>query len=145
MYRFLDEDYQNQYSAERRVAKLSRYFAGLAIIISCLGLFGLAAFTAERRVKEIGIRKVLGSGDARIVLLLSEEFMKIMIIALAIAIPLSWFMTAQWLEGFQYRIELQWWYFAVSGLAAIAIAWMAVSYQTIKASRVNPVDCLKVE
>src|SRR5262249_18478525 len=134
-YRFLDEDYQNQYAAERRVARLSRYFAGLAIVISCLGLFGLAAFTAERRVKEIGIRKVLGSGDGRIVLLLSEEFMRIMIISLAIAIPLSWFMTSRWLEGFTYRIELQWWYFAVSGVAALGIAWLAVSYQTIKAAR----------
>jgi ABC-type antimicrobial peptide transport system permease subunit len=144
-YRFLDDDYQNQYTAERRVARLSRYFAGLAIIISCLGLFGLAAFTAERRVKEIGIRKVLGSGDARIVLLLSEEFMKIMLIALATAIPLSWFMTSSWLEGFQYRIELRWWYFAISGVAALAIAWLAVSYQTIRAARVNPVECLKIE
>ncbi|HZY82580.1 MAG TPA: ABC transporter permease [Cyclobacteriaceae bacterium] len=145
VYRFVDEDYKDQYRAEQRVADLSRYFASLAILISCLGLFGLAAFTAERRVKEIGIRKVLGSGDARIVLLLSEEFMKIMFIALVIAVPASWYLTGSWLEGFQYRIELQWWYFAVSGLAALAIAWLAVSYQTIKASRINPVECLKVE
>jgi putative ABC transport system permease protein len=144
-YRFLDDDYQSLYDAEKKVATLSRYFAGLAIVISCLGLFGLAAFTAERRLKEIGIRKVLGSGDARIVLLLSEEFMKIMIISLAIAIPLSWYMATQWLEGFVYRIELQWWYFAASGLAALVVAWLAVSMQTLKAARVNPVDCLRIE
>lgn len=144
-YHFLDEDYQQMYVAENRVATLSRYFAGLAILISCLGLFGLAAFTAERRLKEIGIRKVLGSGDARIVLLLSEEFMKIMIIALAISIPLSWYMTSTWLEGFVYRIELHWWYFAASALAALLVAGLAVSAQTIKAARVNPVKCLKIE
>lgn len=144
-YRFLDADYQGMYVAERRVAVLSRYFAGLAIMISCLGLFGLAAFTAERRLKEIGIRKALGSGDARIVLLLSEEFMKIIAIALAIAIPLSWYMSSQWLEGFVYRIELEWWFFAVSGLAALVVAWLAVSMQTIKAARVRPADCLRIE
>jgi ABC-type antimicrobial peptide transport system permease subunit len=144
-YRFLDEDLHEMYGAERRVATLSRYFAGLAIVISCLGLFGLAAFTAERRTKEIGIRKVLGSGDTRIVLLLSEEYMKIMLISLVIAIPTSWFMASRWLEGFVFRIELQWWYFAVSALVALVIAWLVVAFQTIKASRIKPVNCLKVE
>jgi len=144
-FRFLDDDYQTMYVAESRVARLSRYFAGLAIVISCLGLFGLAAFTAERRMREISIRKVLGAGSARIVLLLSEEFSKIMIIALALAIPISWFIADRWLQGFTFRIELEWWFFAVPGVAALLIAWLSVSYQTIKAARVNPVENLKTE
>jgi predicted permease len=145
VYHFLDQDYSRMYTSERRVAKLSGYFAGLAILISCLGLFGLAAFTAERRLKEIGIRKTLGAGNSRIVYLLSEEFLKIMVISLVIAIPLSWFMASTWLENFSYRIQLEWWYFAASGFAALVIAWLAVSFQTLKAARVNPVDCLKME
>ena len=111
-YRFLDEDYQQLYVSERRVATLSKYFAGLAILISCLGLFGLAAFTAERRVKEIGIRKILGSSNRAIVYLLSGEFTKMVVVAIAIALPVSWYLASEWLEGFAFHIDLEWWFFA---------------------------------
>ena len=144
-YRFLDEDYQELYIAERRVATLSKYFAGLAILISCLGLFGLAAFTAERRVKEIGIRKILGSSNAAIVYLLSGEFTRMVLVSVVIALPVSWYLASKWLEGFVFRIDLQWWLFAGSGIIALLIAWMTVGIQTFKAARVNPTECLRSE
>jgi predicted permease len=142
-YRFLNLDYEGQYAAEQRVSILSRYFAGLAILISCLGLFGLATFTAERRLKEIGIRKVLGSSEANIVLLLSGDFTRIVLTAIAIALPVSYFLIRQWLNSFAFRIELQWWYFATAGLLALVICWLTVGSQAIKAARVNPTKCLK--
>ena len=144
-YRFLDDDYNELYISERRVATLSKYFAGLAILISCLGLFGLAAFTAERRVKEIGIRKILGSSNARIVYLLSGEFTKMVLAAIAVALPVSYFIASKWLEGFVFKIDLEWWLFVGSGLAAILIAWITVGLQTFKAARVNPTECLRSE
>jgi putative ABC transport system permease protein len=144
-YRFLDEDYQELYTAERRVATLSRYFAVLAVLISCLGLFGLAAFTAERRMKEIGIRKILGSSNRGIVYLLSGEFTKMVLIAVAIALPASYYIVTSWLDGFVFHIDVQWWFFACSGLAALVIAWLTVGIQTLKAARVNPTECLRSE
>jgi len=144
-YRFLDEDYQRQYVSEQRVSTLSRYFAGLAIVISCLGLFGLAAFTAQRRLKEIGIRKILGSSDFGIVRLLSGDFTKTVLAAIVIALPLSYFMTRKWLDEFAYRIDLEWWYFAGSGILALLVAWFTVGLQTIRAARVNPTQCIKDE
>jgi len=144
-YTFLDEDYQAQYVAEQRVSTLSRYFAGLAIVISCLGLFGLAAFTVQRRFKEIGIRKVLGSSDLGIMQLLSGEFTRIVLVAIALALPASYILTRQWLNEFVYRIDLEWWFFAVSGFMGLAIAWITVGLHTFKASRINPVECLKDE
>jgi putative ABC transport system permease protein len=144
-YKFLDQDYQAQYNAEKRVATLSKYFAGLAILISCLGLFGLAAFTAERRLKEIGIRKVLGSSVSGIVYLLSSDFTKIVFISILIALPASYVITKQWLGSFAFKIELEWWYFIGSGVTALLIAWLTVGMQAIKAARVNPVNCLKDE
>lgn len=144
-YKFLDEDFQAQYVSETRVAVLSRYFAGLAILISCLGLFGLAAFTAERRFKEIGIRKTLGSSDFNIVYLLSKDFTTMVVISILIALPLSFFMTRRWLESFEYRINLQLWYFIAAGLAALLITWLTVGIQALKATRINTVKCLRVE
>jgi putative ABC transport system permease protein len=144
-YRFLDEDYQELYTAERRVATLSKYFAVLAVLISCLGLFGLAAFTAERRMKEIGIRKILGSSDRGIVYLLSGEFTKMVLIAVAIALPASYYIVTLWLDGFVFRIDVQWWFFACSGLAALFIAWLTVGIQTLRAASVNPTECLRSE
>ncbi len=144
-YRFLDEDYQQLYVSERRVATLSKYFAGLAILISCLGLFGLAAFTAERRVKEIGIRKILGSSNRAIVYLLSGEFTKMVVAAIAIALPVSWYLASEWLQGFAFHIDLEWWFFGGSGLVALLIAWLTVGFQTIKAARINPTECLRSE
>src|SRR5690606_8789275 len=144
-YRFLDADYQAQSGAEKRVSILSRYFAGIAILISCLGLFGLAAFTAERRRKEIGIRKVLGSSEVQIVYLLSGDFTKLVFISILMAIPISYMLTLQWLNNFAYKIALEWWYFVGAGLAALCIAWFTVGTQAVRASRVNPSNCLKEE
>ena len=142
-YRFLDQDYEAQYRAEQRVSILARYFAVIAILISCLGLFGLAAFTAERRIKEIGIRKVLGSSELGIVYLLSYEFSKMVVLSTVIALPVSYLIVNQWLDNFAYRIPLHWWYFAGAGLLALIIAWLTVGSQAIRAARVNPVHCLK--
>lgn len=144
-YQFLDEAYQAQYVAEQRVATLSRYFAGFAILISCLGLFGLAAFTAERRLKEIGIRKILGSSDFSIICLLSGDFTRMVFISILIALPLSYFMAKHWLDSFAYRIDLELWYFMSAGLVALLIARFTVGIQTVKAARINPSQCLRDE
>lgn len=144
-YRFLDDTYQALYAAEQRIATLSRYFAGIAILISCLGLFGLAAFTAERREKEIGIRKILGSGDARIVWLLSADFAQMVLIAVVVAIPISYVAARQWLSGFAYSTSLDWWLFAGAGVLALLVALLTVALQTIRAARVNPVQSLTKE
>ena len=144
-YKFLDENYQSQYVAEQRVATLSKYFAGLAILISCLGLFGLAAFTAERRLKEIGIRKVMGASEFGIIYLLSAEFTRIVLIANVIALPSAYFLSRYWLADFAFRIELEWWFFVAAGIAALTIAWLTVGSQAYKAARVNPTKCLRDE
>ncbi len=144
-YKFVDDSYQSQYASEQRVATLSKYFAGLAILISCLGLFGLAAFTAERRIKEIGIRKVLGSSVFGIVYLLSTDFTKIVLLAIVLALPISYLGAQYWLDSFAFKITLQWWYFIGAGLLALIIAWLTVGTQAIKAARVNPTQCLKNE
>lgn len=144
-YTFLDEDYAALYEAEQRVASLSKYFSALAIIISCLGLFGLAAFTAERRVKEIGIRKVLGASVWGIVKMLSTDFSKMVITAIVIAMPISYLAVKNWLEDFAYRIDLQWWFFGVAAILTLLIAWCTIGVQTFKAARVNPVKCLRDE
>jgi ABC-type antimicrobial peptide transport system permease subunit len=144
-YRFLDEDYQRQYVSEQRVSTLSRYFAGLAIVISCLGLFGLAAFTAQRKLKEIGIRKVLGSSDFGIVRLLTADFTKTVLTAIVVALPLSYFLAGRWLASYAYRIDLEWWIFAGSGVLALLIAWFTVGLQTLRVARINPTECIKDE
>lgn len=144
-YTFLDSEYQAQYAAEQRVAILSKYFAVLAIFISCLGLFGLAAFTAERRLKEIGIRKVLGSSELGIIFLLSSDFTRMVVLAVIIAIPASYLLITYWLSSFAFHIPLTWWYFALGGLAALLTAWITVGTQAIKAARINPAKCLKDE
>ncbi len=144
-YKFLDQDFQALYVAEQRVAVLSRYFAGFAILISCLGLFGLAAFTAERRRKEIGVRKVLGASRMSIVYLLSSDFTKLVVVSIVISLPLSYLVVKNWLQNFEYRIDLQWWYFVGAGLAALVIAWLTVGTQAIKAASVNPAHSLKDE
>jgi putative ABC transport system permease protein len=144
-YRFLDTDYQALYGDEIRVSILSRYFAGIAIVISCLGLFGLAAFTAERRRKEIGIRKVLGSSELKIVYLLSGDFSKLVILSALIALPISYMLTRQWLDTFVFRITLAWWYFALAGVLALFIALVTVGTQAVRAAKVNPTQCLRDE
>jgi len=144
-YKFLDQDYDALYSSERLVSILSRYFAGLSILISCLGLFGLAAFTAEMRLKEIGIRKVLGSTVFGIVRLLSGEFTKMILIAICIALPLSYLITQNWLNNFAYRIPLKWWYFCGAGMVTMFIALCTVGFQSVKAALINPAKSLRSE
>ncbi|MBC7447355.1 MAG: ABC transporter permease [Hymenobacteraceae bacterium] len=144
-YHFMDADYQAQYAAERRVAVLARYAAGLAVLISCLGLLGLAAFTAERRRKEIGIRKTLGASTASIVRLLTFDLAGLVLVGIGLALPLSYVVVEQWLSGFAYRIDLPWWYFGGSGFAALLIALLTVSFQALKAALANPVKSLRAD
>jgi putative ABC transport system permease protein len=144
-YKFLDKDYQALYSAENRVALLSRYFAGVAIMISCLGLFGLAAFTAERRLKEIGIRKVLGASMPEIIYLLSKELAGWVLIANLIAWPVAYYFMNGWLHGFAYRTPMNAWMYLLAGGMAMVIALATVSFQAIKAAAANPVDSLRYE
>jgi ABC-type antimicrobial peptide transport system permease subunit len=144
-YRFQDQEYAKMYAAEQRVATLSGYFASVAILISCLGLFGLATFTAERRLKEIGIRKALGSSSTSIVLLLSGDFTRMVLLSVFLGLPLSYWLLSWWLERFAFHIELAAWYFILSGCIALLIAWLTVAWQAIKAANVNPVKCLRTE
>lgn len=144
-YEFMDEQYARMYQAEQRVASLSQYFAGFAILISCLGLFGLAAFTAERRVKEIGIRKVLGASVLNLMLLLSKDFTKLVGVAIAISLPLAYFATKDWLEKFAFHIDLSVWFFIGAGALALIIALLTVSTQAYRAATLNPTECLKDE
>lgn len=138
-YKFLDDDYQAQYQAEKRVAALSKYFAGFAVLISCLGLFGLAAFTAEKRRKEISIRKVLGASVSNVVLLLSKDFLKYVTLAIVIATPLAWWIMHRWLNDFAYHIHLGADIFLITGTTMMLITILTVSYQAVKAALINPV------
>ena len=144
-YSFLDEDFGNMYAAEQRLGKIFALFAGLAIVIACLGLFALTSFTAEQRSKEIGIRKVLGASVSGIVVLLSKEFGKLILIAFAIAIPIAWFSIDWWLKGYAYKTEIGVFVYAIAGLSALLIAWLTMGFQSIKAARSNPIDALKNE
>jgi predicted permease len=142
-FRFLDEDYEALYRAEQRLGKLAYYSTALAILISCLGLFGLASFMAEQRTKEIGIRKVLGASVSGIVLLLSREFAKWVLLANLIAWPLAWLLMQRWLQDFVYRINISWWIFVLAGGMALLIAFVTVGYQAIKAALADPVESLR--
>lgn len=144
-FTFLDESYAAMYESVQRTGMIFTCFAVLAIMIACLGLFGLAAFTTEQRTKEIGIRKVLGASVAGIVQLLSKDFIRLVLLALVIASPVAWWAMNQWLQDFAYRIDIQWWVFAVAGLAAVLIALATVSFQAVKAAVANPVDSLRDE
>ena len=144
-YKFLDEDYQALYVSEERVAALSKYFAGMAIIISCLGLFGLAAFTAQKRRKEIGIRKVIGASVGSIATMLSEDFLKLVLLSLVIAFPVSWWLMSNWLQSFAYRIAITPGVFIIAGTSVILITVFTISFQAIKAAMANPVKSLKTE
>ena len=144
-YSFSDEEYQKLYKSEQIVGKLSGYFAFLGIFICCLGLLGLAMFTAEQRTKEIGIRKVLGASVVSLFTLLSKEFILLVVIAMAIATPLAWWAMYNWLQGFAYRVPIEIWVFAIAGILAILIALITVSFQAIKAAVANPVKSLRTE
>ncbi len=144
-YEFMDEAYARMYESEERVSILSRYFAGFAILISCLGLFGLAAFTAERRVKEVGIRKVLGASILNLMVLLTKDFTSLVVIAIFISLPLAFWITSNWLERFAFHIELTVCFFAIAGISALLIALLTVCFQAFRAASVNPAECLKDE
>jgi putative ABC transport system permease protein len=142
---FVDESYKALYASELKVASLSKYFAGIAIVISCLGLLGMAVFTVERRTKEIGIRKTLGASEYIIVRLLSTDFTLIVMLAIAISLPIGYMLTQWWLAGFSYHVVLEWWFFVGIGLLALILALFTVGSQTLKAARINPVECLRNE
>ncbi|MDP9230173.1 MAG: FtsX-like permease family protein, partial [Bacteroidota bacterium] len=144
-YTFLDKSYQAQYVSEQRVSVISRYFAGLAILISCLGLFGLAAFNAEVKTKEIGIRKILGASPRDLMFLLSKDFFKLIIISVAIAFPLSWWSMKTWLNGFAYKINIGLNVFLIAFGAIVLLTLVTVSFQAIKAAIANPVKSLRTE
>ncbi len=144
-YQFLDDSFDEMYRAEQRIGTIALTFAALAILIACLGLFGLAAFMAEQRTKEIGVRKVLGASAFSIVGLLSKDFLKLVLISILVASPLAWYAMSQWLRDFAYKIDIEWWVFALAGALAIGIALLTVSFQSIKAALMNPVKSLRSE
>ncbi|HZY81505.1 MAG TPA: ABC transporter permease [Cyclobacteriaceae bacterium] len=144
-YTFMDQDFDKLYKAEEQTRTIVGLLASLAILIACLGLFGLAAFIAEQRTKEIGIRKVLGSSAAGIIALMSKDFLKLLAISFVIAVPVAWYAGAEWLTGFAFRTEITWWIFAIAGISAATVALLTVSYQSIKASLMNPVKALRTE
>jgi len=144
-YHFVDDNYAEQYAAEQRVSSLSRYFAGIAIIISCLGLFGLAAFTAERKKKEIGIRKVLGANVMHIITLLTGEFSRLVIISIGLGLPVAYLMLRNWLDRFEFHIHLSPWVFVGAGVLVLAISWLTVGSQAYRSAVINPSDCLRDE
>jgi putative ABC transport system permease protein len=144
-YSFLDDDFQKNYLAEDRLSSIVSYFTLIAIIICCLGLFGLATFSAEQRIKEIGVRKALGASVTGIVALLSKDFLKLVIIAIVIASPLAWYVMHKWLQDFAYRIDIEWWIFLLAGIIATAIAFFTISFQAIKTANSNPVNSLRTE
>jgi putative ABC transport system permease protein len=144
-YSFLDDRFEQVYRSEQKIGQVLTLFSGLTIFIACLGLFGLATYTAEQRTKEIGIRKVLGASISSIIALLSRDFLKLVLIALVIASPIAWYAMNQWLNDFAYKIDIEWWVFALAGGLAIAIALITVSFQSIRAALMNPVKSLRSE
>jgi putative ABC transport system permease protein len=144
-YDFIDEEYAEKFASEERVASLARVFTLLAILISCLGLFGLASYVAEQRTKEIGVRKVLGATISNLWMLLSKDFVKLVLIAMLIATPIAFYMMSQWIQKFAYRTEISWWIFVAAGLGALIITLITVSFQSIKAALSNPTKSLRTE
>jgi putative ABC transport system permease protein len=144
-YSFLDETLADAYKSETRTAQLIEASTFLAVLIACLGLFGLATFTAEQRTKEIGVRKVLGASVASIITLLSRDFLKLVLIAIVLASPIAWYTMSQWLQNFEFKIEIEWWVFAITGLLMAGIALLTVSFQSVKAALMNPVRSLRNE
>lgn len=144
-YSFMNEDFNRMYSSEQRIGKIFISFAILAILIACLGLFGLATYAAEQRTREIGIRKVLGASVSNIVTMLSKDFLKLVIIAAIIAFPVAWWAMHKWLQDFVYRINISWWVFAIAAVAALLVALFTISFKAIRAALTNPVDNLRTE
>ena len=144
-FHFIDERLERIYQTDTKTFQLMGYFTALAIIIACMGLFGLASFMMKRRTKEIGVRKVLGASITHILIALTKDFTKWILIANIIAFPIAWYAMNKWLQNFAYRIDLTIWPFLMAGLSALIIALLTVSWQTVKAARTNPVDSLRYE
>jgi len=144
-YRFVDEVYAQKFANEQVTGSLAGWFSFLTIFISCLGLFGLATYMAQNRIKEIGVRKVLGASVTNITALLSKDFLKLVVLSLIIASPVAWFAMYKWLEGFNYHTPINWWIFLMAGFLAIMIALITVSYQAVRAALSNPAKSLRTE
>ena len=144
-YSFMDEDFNKLYTTEQRTGQIFITFAVLAILIASLGLFGLATYAAEQRIKEIGIRKVLGASVGNIAGMLSKDFLKLVLISSVIAFPVAWWGMHRWLQDFAYRVSISWWVFVVAGILALFIALATISFQAIKAGLANPVKSLRTE
>lgn len=145
VYHFMDEDYQRLYDSEKRMGKVFNVFAALAVMLACMGLFGLSAYAARQRIKEIGVRKVLGASVWQISTLLSSSFVKLVLLAIVISVPIAWFTMGKWLQQFSYRIDMEWWIFLSAGVLSILIAVLTISFQFIKAAMANPVKSLRTE
>jgi ABC-type antimicrobial peptide transport system permease subunit len=144
-YSFMDEDFQSLYLQEQRISKLARYFGLAAIFLSCLGLFGLAAFTVENRKKEIGVRKVLGASISGILTMIVKDFILLVLISIVVMVPLGWYLSQAWLQGYAYKTNLSWWIFVGSAAVLLSIALVTVSFQAFKAATANPVNSLSSE
>jgi putative ABC transport system permease protein len=144
-YSFLDQRFQKLYESEQRQESIFSLFACIAIFIACLGLFGLSAFAISQRVKEIGIRKVLGASVRGIVLLLSTDFLKLVAVAAVVGFLIAWYAMNKWLEDFAYRIQIQWWIFLLAGIIAATVAFLTIALQAVKAATSNPVKNLRTE
>jgi ABC-type antimicrobial peptide transport system permease subunit len=144
-YEFVDEEYALKFGQEERIGKLAGIFSVLAIFISCLGLFGLASYVAEQRTKEIGIRKVMGASVSSLWQMLSKDFVVLVLISCFLAMPVGYYVMDGWLQKYEYRVELSWWIFAATTVAALVITLLTVSYQAVKAALMNPVKSLRSE
>ena len=144
-YDFMDEQIGEQYAAEKKFAKIFLYFSVLSLVIACLGLYGLTAYSASQKVKEIGVRKVLGATVNNLAIMLSRDFLKLILVAFIIAVPIAWYMMNNWLTDFAYRTDISWWMFGAAGLLVLMIAIVTVSFQVIKAAVANPIQSLRTE
>jgi len=144
-YTFVEQKIDNLYKSEQKMGTIAQLSALITLVVSCLGLFGLALYTSRQRTKEIGIRKVSGASVSGMVWLISKGFMQLAAVGLIIACPLAWYGMDKWLQNFAYRINIQWWMFVFTGVVALAIAFLTVSFQVIKAARANPIDSLRYE
>jgi putative ABC transport system permease protein len=145
MYSFLDQDFQKNYEKDQRASSIIINFTFIAILIACLGLFGLASFSAERRTREIGIRKVLGASAMSVTKLLSKDFIKLVIISIIIASPIAWYVMNEWLQEFSYRTSIEWWMFVLAAGLAVVAALLTIGFQAIKSAMANPVKSLRSE
>jgi len=144
-YNFMDEQIGEQYAAEKRFGKIFLYFSVLSLLIACLGLYGLTAYSASQKVKEIGVRKVLGATVNNLAVMLSRDFLKLILLAFLIAVPVAWYIMDNWLTDFAYRTNISWWMFGAAGLLVLVIALITVSFQVIKAAVANPIKSLRTE